>query len=383
MRRLLLVSVAVCIVVAVAGSAGLAAGYRGSVGTGADQIPVVVVSGTPYEMGFSYGKLMATEIKACMGRFLSTAQAQDAARGAARRESNEQLDAAWAKVEPSINPRFIEEMKGMCDGAGIKYEDVRRAHSIPLVEDYSCSEVAVWGPASANGHLYQIRNLDWSTDLGLQDYPVIVVYYPQTGVPHVNVAFAGYVGCISGMSAEGITLSEKGATPESDYPFKLQGVPFWVLFRDILQDSHSLADARKILETASRHKKYYYTIGDGDIPAALKVRAFAPGLDIWTDNDPKDEVAPKVRQNFTYVTMKDDLAWKHLNDNYGKYDPAKMVELSRLVGTDGALHYVVFDATAREMWVANAEGNQVAKDRTYVHFKLADFPAPKPDQVQK
>jgi len=358
-----------CVVIAAAIRPALGAGYRTSVGSGADQIPVVVVSGTPYEMGYSYGRLMRTEVRGCLERYLAAGKAEDPARYAA-------LDAAWATVEPYVPSRFIEEMRGVADGAGVSYELIRRAHSIPLVSNYACSGVAVWGAASANGHLYQIRNLDYTTDAGLQDYAVIAVYFPDDGIAHATVAFAGFVGSIAGLNARGIALTEKGASPDADYPFDLHGVPFMVMFRNILQDAASLEDALKIVREAKRIKKYYYVIGDGR-HGGVKIRAFAPNLDIWGGNDPTDEVYPKVLPNVVYVTMHNDQAWEHLNAHYGKYDAELMIELSRLVGTDGGLMYVVYDATSREMWVAYAEGNTPAHEREYVHFKLSDYKRPR------
>lgn len=359
----------VCILVAAAIGPALAAGRRTSIGTGADEIPVVVVSGTPYEMGHSYGQLMKAEIKGCLERYLGGAKAEDPTR-----YSDAALDAAWATVEPYVSARFIEEMRGVADGAGVSYEMIRRGHSISLLGSFSCSGVAVWGPASANGHLYQIRNLDYTTDAGLQDYPVIVVYVPDKGIPHANVALAGFVGSMAGMNAKGIALTEKGASPDEDYPYDLKGIPFMVMLRDILQDAASLDDALSIVRNAHRIKKYYFVIGDGVKRAGVKIRAFAPNLDIWPDNDPKDMFAPKVMPNLVYITMNDDAAWNHFRANRGKYNAELMIELSRLVaGGDSNLMDVVYDATTREMWVAYAEGRTPAYKRDYVHFKLDDY----------
>jgi len=365
MRR---ISFVLLLLAVVAAGPALAAGYRTSVGTGADAIPVIVVSGTPYEMGYSYGSLMAAEVSACASRFVAYAQAYDPVR-----YSDPNLDAAWAAVEPYIHSRFIEEMHGLADGSGAPYELLRRMHSVPLVEDYACSGVAVWGAASANGHLYQIRNLDWVMDAGLQDYPVIVVYVPETGVAHANVACAGWVGSNAGLNARGIALTEKGASPDSDYPYNLNGVPFWAMFRDILQDASTLDDALSIITNAQRIKKYYYVVGDGDARAGVKIRAFAPDLDVWTDNDPADEIYPNVLPNVVYKTMDDAAAWSHLNTYYGQYDAERMIELSQLVHGGGNLMDVVYDATARQMWVAYAEGAQFAYQREYVHFDLNDY----------
>jgi len=374
MRRF---SVMVCLLIAAAVCPALGAGYRTSVGTGADAIPVVVVSGTPYEMGFSHGSLMAAEVNACVTGFLTYAQAAEPMRC-----SDANLDAAWATMAPYVPTRFIEEMQGVAAGSGVTYDALRRFHAIPLVADYACSMVALWGPASANGHLFQIRNLDWVKDGGLQDYPLIVVYIPQTGVAHVNIGFAGMVGSNTGMNTEGIALSEKGASPSSDYPFDLNGVHFTVLFRNILQDAHRMEQALDILTNTQRIKKYRYVIGDAGIPwgvsasPAVKVKAFAPDniLNIWTDDDPTDELFPNVLPNVVYMTMNNTAAWNNFNANYGLYTADSMIGLSRLVASPGGnLMDVVYDATMREMWVAYAEGSQDASVRPYVHFNLNDY----------
>jgi hypothetical protein len=345
-----------------------AAGYRTAIGAGADEIPVVVVSGTPYEMGYQCGALMTSEVAACLGAYLSYYQTGDPVR-----YSDANLDAAWTAVAPHVPTRFVEEMQGLADGAGISYDSVRRAHCVSLLEDYACSGVALWGAASADGHLYQIRNLDYTMDSGMQAYPAIVVYLPNSGTAYANVGFAGYVGSIAGMNAQGIAITEMGDTPGSEYPFDLNGVPFFVMFRNILQDAASLSGALQIVSDATRIKKYHYVIGSGDEPAGAKLRAWAPNLDTWTDNDPTDELYPNVLPNVVYQTMNNAAAWSHLNAYYGSYDASRTIELSRLVHGGGNLMDVVYDATARQMWVAFAEGVQPAYQREYVHFNLYDY----------
>ena len=51
-----------------------AEGYRTTLGTAPDDFPVVVVSGTPSEMGLALGTLMKPEIQIFAPRFLAAAQ---------------------------------------------------------------------------------------------------------------------------------------------------------------------------------------------------------------------------------------------------------------------------------------------------------------------
>jgi len=365
------ISLLIVLISLLAAGPAVAAGYRTSVGEGADSVPVVVVAGTPHEMGVALGTLMKNEIAAFTPRYLEAIQ-----RRGGDRCSNEALDKVWDMQVKYMSPRYVEEMQGVAEGSGVPFDLLRRAHMIPVVSNYSCSGVAVWGSASRDNHLYQIRNLDYTTRGHLQDVPMVAVYVPDQGVPHINVSFAGVIGVNTGMNAEGVTLTEIGDTPGSDYPFNLDGAHFMSLFRDILYDAHNLDEAVKMVQDAKRIKKYHYVIGDGKKPAAVKMRAHAPELLIWTDNDPTDELAPNILENIVYhAEGRDPVAYAHLKRYSGKYDEDAMIQLSKAIGSlGGNLLNAVYDATDLECWVAYANGaEECAYRRPYVHIKLTDY----------
>jgi len=366
--------VASLVLLAIAASAH-GAGYRTVAGSGDDAVPVVVVRGTPGEMGLALGSLLKAEIQGLVKVFLGTLQAAEP-----EEYSNEALDKAWASVGPYTSPRFEQELRGIAEGAGIPFETLRRLHMIPVVSEYSCSGAAIWGKATRNGNLYQIRNLDYMTEVGLQDFPAVVVYIPDKGVAHVNVTFAGYIGVNTGMNAAGIALTEMGDSPASDKPYDLDGVHFTTMFRDILYDAGSLDDAVSMVKEARRIKKYHYIIGDGASKQGVKMLAHAPDLVIWRDNDETDEVAPRILDDVVYnAEGRDPIAYAHLKKYAGRYDHDAVIQLSKSVGSlGGNLLNVVYDATDLELWVAYAEGDECAYRRVYVHVpfrKLVESPS--------
>ncbi len=345
-----------------------------TIGTGDDKITVVVVQGTPYQMGYQLGKAIKNDVKSCMTGFLKYGQMGDP-----ERYNNEVLDNAWIAVEPYIKDRFKEELKGLADGSEVSWEELKRAHMIPVVGNYACSGVSVWGEASANGNLYQIRNLDFTMGGGLQNYPTIVIYKPTNGIAHASASFAGYIAAHTGINAKGIVLSEKGASPGSEYPFDLDGTHFSTLFRDILYDADNLDEALSMIKSVKLIKRYRLYVGDGkqESMGAAKILVSSPDsvkLTIWKDNDSADEVAPKIKKNVCYYTMDNEAAYNHLSENHGKFDSEKMIELSKIVADeDGNLENVVYDATNLEMWVAYAHGNEIASSRPYVHIDLKEY----------
>jgi hypothetical protein len=213
----------------------------------------------------------------------------------------------------------------------------------------------------------------------LQDHPVLVFYQPDKGHAHVLPSFAGYIGAHTGMNIKGIALSEKGASPGSDYPFDLDGTHFSTLFRDILYDADNLEEALQMVKSTKLIKRYRFWIGDGqkETMGAAKILVSSPDsvkLTIWEGNDPNDETAPNLVKNTIFYTMKNEVCFNHLQENVGKYNAEKMIELSRAVADDdGNLTNAVYDATGLELWIAYAHGLEIAGKRPYVHVKLADY----------
>jgi len=67
-----------------------------------------------------------------------------------------------------------------------------------------------WGKATRDGETVQLRALDWDFDGPYRKYPAAVVYHPSSkkdGNTWMNIGFAGWVGVISGMSAEQMAVS--------------------------------------------------------------------------------------------------------------------------------------------------------------------------------
>ncbi len=349
-------------------------GYLTTAGSGTDQFRIAVVKGTPYEMGYQLGTLLKDEINTTLSTFLMAAQHESP-----EAFSNEALDKAWEINSPYIDDRVKEEMKGLSDATGIDIKDIQRSHMVPVVGTYSCSGAVVWGKASATGHTYQLRNLDFSKDAGLQDHPLVVVYVPDKGATQVNVSFAGYIASHTGMNANHLVFGEIGESPRSEFPYNIKGAHFSFLFRKMMYDATSLDDIIHTIKTTPLIKRYFLFFSDGRLGSEGGVKVLVSTPDsvkyhIWRDNDSTDIDAPNVLPNVVYHTMNNPVAFKMLKEYYGKFDAKKMIELSRAVADeDGNLMDVVYDATTLEMWVAYANGMEDASKQGYVYISLEDI----------
>ncbi len=349
-------------------------GIVDTVGTGTDRIKVVVVKGNPYEMGKQLGTLLADDISASLGDFLQ----------AVRKEYGDEVDVdwllkgAWLDNVPYIDERVLEEMRGMAEGSGVPLEEIQMAHMVPVVSPYACSGVVTWGEATAGGHTYQLRNLDYTMDAGLQDHPLIVVYLPDKGTAHINVTFAGYIASHTGMNANHLVFGEKGRSKSSEFPYNIKGKHFSFLFREMMYDATSLEDVLSTVRKGPLIKRYclYFSDGNGEGSGA-KVAVNAPDeeqVTVWRDNDASDPVAPDVFKGVVYHTMEDDDAAAYIRMYHGSFDAEKMISLSKLVADMGSnLMDVVYDATTLEIWVAYANGQEEAALQKYVHVDMKKY----------
>jgi len=347
-------------------------GYRTSIYADSREIPVVIVSGTPYEMGYQYGTLMKDEVQTLLAGFLAYVR-QDP------QFSNANLDAAWGAMEPYTDPRFIEEMQGLAAATDTDFLEVRRVHCVPALDSYACSSVAAWGQATVDGHLYQTRNLDWDLNAMAHNLPAIVVYLPKEGHPHMNVTFSGLIGSHTGMNSAGITLAQMGDSPGSEKPYDLEGTHFMPMLRNILYDADNLTEALDIITNAKRIKRYHYVYGDGKAERrAVKIKAHSPltppnDLVIWTDNDATDEYAPYVVEDIVY-NDEERGAFPLIMNDYGSLDAQKMIAIANSIPIHGSnVVNCVYDATTLEFWISYALSSSEAYQQPYAYGSMTAF----------
>jgi isopenicillin-N N-acyltransferase like protein len=337
------------------------------IGEGEDAVAVLHLWGTPYEMGFAHGRLAREEVRFIVGPVL-------AMMALGGKWSMADLDEAWAKAEPFIPTEYVDELHGLADGAEVPFKSVCRMHIVPELSEFHCSFFASWGAATKDGHLIQIRALDYATEAGIQKHPALIVYEPDEGVPFVNVAWLGFVGMVTGMNEEGIAMSEIGDDfgKETD---TLEGEPMCFLMRDVIQNSKTLDEAVTRVREADRTSSYLYCIGDGKIPDARALATCHDKCDVY---DPSTLPFPHLRDT-VYMSMGLDSGWNQkvhdvLAKGDGQIDMA-FAEQQVMCGLGtGDLHAVAFDVTDRRLDVANATmDGQNGFEREFVSFDLAKF----------
>jgi isopenicillin-N N-acyltransferase like protein len=222
-------------------------------------LPVLYLTGTPFEMGYANGVLTQDLIH----------QQEDAIvqllnRAAPYRWTQFVLKflVTWKnrRLAENITPELQMEMFGMTRGCPDKHPEMgptfNRILNYHAAQDISymlmnsplirrgCTAFGAWGPKTRDGHLLLGRNFDWEADPVFDEGRLVVICEPSDGIPFISLAWAGMAGCVSGMNRAGVSVTVNGAPshlPES------AATPTCLVAREILEHAHNLAEAVDII----------------------------------------------------------------------------------------------------------------------------------------
>lgn len=229
-------------------------------------LPVVYLSGSPYEMGYQHGAFFRKEVRASVANAIAFVDRHGKVPWVGRWIARQMLDRTWRQMKPYIPPRYLQELQGLSDGAGIPLKTLERLHALPELTATTCASFAAFGKATDGGGLIQIRNLDWAIQSDVQKHAALFVHQPASGRPFINVGWFGFIGVISGINEEGISVAEIGAETV-DVSFK--GIPMPFLLRWILEEGRDLKKAVEIVQTSPRTVGYNYLFADAKAKQAV------------------------------------------------------------------------------------------------------------------
>jgi hypothetical protein len=239
-----------------------------------------------------------------------------------------------------------------------------------------CTTFLVRGSSSENGHSWLARNFDFEVDEIFDQKKVVHLILESGAIPFASVAWPGLPGVVSGMNAEGLALVVHGGRAGS---FDVMGEPVLLTLRTVLGHARSGNDALEILrqkepmvshlvivtdpsgqslviERVPRQTPYVYRVPDrtvvtnhfigpaADDPRNVCVREQTSTLHRQQRGQQLLSRIKRPLNELDLVTL--------LRDRRGINDLELPLGDRRAIGALIAAHGVLFDTTARKMWVS-------------------------------
>lgn len=210
-----------------------------------EPFPIIEISGTPMERGYSYGRQLGTRIRASIAHYKR--QASDLSlcdRGIAR------VVQRYLPLVESFGAHYVEEMRGIAAGADVSFDDIfllnartevlkiamkpelqeRFAHGDP---PDGCTSVTVTPEASLNGQLIHAQNWDWKEECARTG--VVIRVRRDDGPDFLAFTEAGMLAR-SGLNAAGVAVT--GNNLESDRDYTRIGIPLPFIRRKVLESEY-------------------------------------------------------------------------------------------------------------------------------------------------
>ena len=325
---------------------------------------VAILHGTPEQIGRAHAELLRAESNRCIDSVLYTfGTAQTIMTGSWFRHD---LDQAYARLAPHIPERHQQECRSLAAELGLDPTLMETLNVFP--ELFHCSGFAVFGSATSDGTLYHGRVLDYMTTIGLQDAATTFVIAPKGKIPFANVGYAGFIGSVSGMNAEGISLGEMGGKGEGQW----DGVPMATLMRRALEECETLDDVIKLWTDSPRTCEYYYVFADGKTNRCVGVAATPEEIEFVAPGEAHELLGPGIKDAVVLSAgSRLEKLRERVQQRHGEIDEEVATWLmSRPVAMESNLHNVLFIPARRELLVANASHDQPAAERPYVKLDL-------------
>jgi outer membrane lipoprotein-sorting protein len=329
-----------------------------------DGTRVLVLKGTPEEMGHQHGVLMKKDIRRLVDHILfgvgvgSSFEKGDWVFG--------EIEAAQQRLNPFMDERYLREMDSLASAAGLPREEVRLANYFP--EMFHCSGFAVYGKATTDGRLYHGRILDYMRGMGLEQSAVVMVFQPDRGNAWVNVGYAGFIGSVTAMNEKHVAMGEMGGKGQGHW----DGKPMAELVREVMENANTLDEAVAIMRKGPRTCEYYFVISDAKSNRAVGIAATSDKFET-IDAGQSHPLLPHAVPDAVLMSAGDryEELTRRVQANYGKLDAAGCRDLmKRPVCMTSNLHCALFEPGSLDFWVANADSQNAAAHTRFTHYNL-------------
>jgi hypothetical protein len=327
---------------------------------------VLIVAGTPEQMGAAHGTLLKAPARKLVDRVLYLVGAGDSIYSG--RWFLDRMDEIHRRTLPHVPERFLVECDALSKAGGVSQQEGRYANLFP--ERFHCTGVAVRGKATKDGSVLHARVLDYMRDIDLQRAAVVVVFMPEGKNKWMSLGYAGFVGTVTAMNEKGLAIGEMGGRGEGDW----DGTPMTYLLRDVMERAGTVEEGLAILRNARRTCEYYYVLSDKTRNIAA-VHADARQFTVLRPGQ-QDPQLPLVPEDTVLVSGRDraEVLSRRLQVYYGRIDAPTMVEIIRRpVAMSSNLHNAIFAPETLDMWFADAGKSTPACDEPYTRCNLASL----------
>jgi len=293
------------------------------------------VSGDPLELGLKTGSLTRELFNRQEEIFVDKI---DSLVPSKRKQKLLRKFLAWfnRKMYLNIEPQYKAEIYGLAQYASDEFNYIAEpyqrvmyfhgahdiGHALQDLALVGCSSFAAWGNKTEDGKMIIGRNFDFYVGDEFAKNKIIAFINPDVGHKFMSVTWGGFIGVLSGMNDQGLTVTINAG--KSDFPLVAK-TPISLVTREILQYASTIEEAIAIAKKKEVFVSESIFVGSAKDQRAAIIEISPNNFGVYEVENSDQMVCSNHFQSAAYANDKKNR--RHILESHSQYRYERMEEL--------------------------------------------------------
>ncbi len=286
-------------------------------------------------------------------------------------------------LDKNITEEYKEEIYGISKSASGKYQylgtNYQRilnyhaahdiGHALQNLALVGCTSFGTWNERSADSTMIIGRNFDFYVGDKFAEDKIVAFFNPTEGHKFMTVTWGGFIGAVSGMNEEGLSVTINAA--KSDYP-SASATPVSLVTREILQYAKNIAEAITIAKKRKMFVSESFLVASAADNKAVVIEKTPDALDVYDPNK-NFIVCTNHFQSNGLVNSKKNM--EQMNESASPYRYARLTELLNANGKNTVQKTINILRDRKGLHNADiGDGNEKAINQLIAHHSVVFEP---------
>ncbi|MEO7265416.1 MAG: C45 family peptidase [Ferruginibacter sp.] len=195
-------------------------------------------------------------------------------------------------LEKNVTKEYKDEIFGISESASEKYKwlgtNYQRilnyhaahdiGHALQNLALVGCTSFGTWNSRSKDSTMIIGRNFDFYVGDKFAEDKIVAFFNPTQGHKFMTVTWGGFIGAVSGMNEEGLSVTINAA--KSDYPLG-SATPVSLVTREILQYAKNINEAIAIAKKRKMFVSESFLVASAEDNKAVIIEKTPTALDVY------------------------------------------------------------------------------------------------------
>ena len=193
-------------------------------------------------------------------------------------------------LDDNVSEEYKEEIYGISDAASSKYNYIGSnyqrilnyhaahdiGHALQSMALVGCTSFGTWG--GNDSAMIIGRNFDFYVGDKFAEDKIVAFFSPTQGYKYMTVTWGGFIGAVSGMNDQGLTVTINAA--KSSMPSG-SATPVSLVAREILQYARNIEQALQIAKSRRMFVSESFLVGSADDNKAVIIEKTPDAVDVY------------------------------------------------------------------------------------------------------